>query len=291
MLVEWRNSTVAPPKFSGGRSVVRRTVLTAFAIVMAMGTMATSAKDATPGANEASLLRIRWQLESITAADGTTRHPPDQATHTIQFLPEGHVAIRADCNSGSGDYTITDGSLAIERMVTTLVGCPSGPFASDYAAALSAATGFAVGIGDDASDHLTITTADGATLVFTPSLQGVVWQFTRFQAGNGEETVVDDPSRYTLEVFDDGSARVRADCNRGKGRAVIDGSAIDLTVALTRSACPPGSLSSEYAGYLDEAVSWVIRDGQLHLSLPIDAGIASFRSRLDNEGDSATPAS
>jgi len=39
-----------------------------------------------------------------------------------------------------------------------------------------------------------------------------------------------------------------------------------------------------YAGYVDEAVSWVIRDGQLHLSLPMDAGIASFAPVVWAEG-------
>jgi para-nitrobenzyl esterase len=109
-------------------------------------------------------------------------------------------------------------------------------------------------------------------------------------SGKGTEVVADDPSKYTLEFIDDDQVLVRVDCNRGKGTATIDGTSIDLQVALTRAACPPGSLSTEYTGDLNDAVSWVIRDGQLHLALPVDAGIATFRPVVPSAPDAATPA-
>lgn len=268
--------------------MARRMVLAAIGIVMTLGISAVPeasvADDATPGSSGATLMGIRWQLATMTVTDGTARQPPDPARHTVQFFPDGRVAIQADCNAGLGYYTLADGMLTIERLATSLVGCPSGTFGSDFAGALTAASSYTISVGDDANDHLTIATSDGATLDFAPAIAGVVWQFERFRAGNGKETAADDPSRYTLEVLDDGTARVRADCNRGQGTATIIGSAIKLTVALTRATCPPGSLSMVYAGYVDEAVSWVIRDGQLHLSLPMDAGIASFAPVVWAEG-------
>jgi hypothetical protein len=54
-------------------------------------------------------------------------------------------------------------------------------------------------------------------------------------------------------------------------------------------ACLPGSHATDYAQYLDEAVSWVIRDGQLHLALPVDAGIASFTPVVASSTPTATP--
>ena len=274
--------------------MVQRKLLTAIAALLALsihGASGASADDATPSATNDQLLRIRWRLEAMVHADGTLRTPEDPAVHTVQFLPGGRVTVQADCNTGTGEYMMSGATLSIRRLVTTLVGCPSGTFGNEYAAALSAATSYDITIADDANDHLTIMTADGGSLLFAPSLSGVVWLFERFQSGNGEETVADDPRRYTLEVLDDGSTRVRADCNRGKGTAKIDGSAMDLTVALTRMACPTGSLGTTYAGYLEEAVSWVIRDGHLHLSLPMDVGIASFRPDSESAVTPATPAS
>jgi heat shock protein HslJ len=262
------------------------TMGSAFGRALAHNAGITSEADATPVSEAPNVLLIRWELERVMRADGTELTPRTPSNHTIQLLDDGRVLVQADCNSGSGTYTVDGTSLTISNMVTTLVGCEPGSIGSDFAAALATVTAYS--ISTDASDSLTLTTDDGAALMFNPGLTGVVWLFTRFQGGNGSEIVVDDPSRYTLEFPGDDSALVLADCNRGKGQASIDGNSIDLSVALMRAACPEGSLSTEYAAYLDEAVSWVIRDGQFHLSLRADAGIASFTPVIP-PGATATP--
>jgi hypothetical protein len=53
-------------------------------------------------------------------------------------------------------------------------------------------------------------------------------------------------------------------------------------------ACPEDSLDAAFARYLDEAVSFVFRDGKLYLALPVDAGIAEFAAVIAEEGG-ATP--
>jgi heat shock protein HslJ len=249
---------------------------------------ATPAAPSTPITAADGILLVRWELEIITRADGSTLTPDDPSKHSIQFLDGGRVAVQADCNSGSGTYTLDGTSLTISQLITTLIGCEPGSIGSDFGAALADVNSYS--ISTEASDILALTTTDGRMLTFNPGLADVVWHFTRFQGGDGSELIVDDPSRYTLELPGDSSVRVRADCNRGTGTAIVDGDGIDLIVALTRMACPPGSHANDYAKYLDEAVSWVIRDGQLHLSLPVDAGIASFTPVVVPASPTATPA-
>jgi heat shock protein HslJ len=255
----------------------------------AYGSAATPNAQATPETERARVLLLQWELESMTRADGSTLTPDVASSHTIQLLDDGRVLVQADCNSGSGTYSLDGTTLKISSLMTTLVGCEPGSIGSDFSAAVSTVNEFRVTT--DASDSLSLITDDGTTLTFNPGLSGVTWEFSRFQGGNGSELVVEDPSRYTLELPGDGNAIVRADCNRGTGSAAIDGNSIDLTVALTRAMCPPGSHSTDFVRYLDEAVSWVIRDGQLHLSLPADAGIASFTPVVPSEAPNATPES
>jgi len=248
----------------------------------------TPAPGATPEADRAALLLVRWELQAITRADDSTVSPDTPANHTIQLLEDGQILVQADCTGGSGAYTLDGASLIIHELVTTLVGCAPGSIGGDFATALGKVEAYV--IGTDASDALTLSTTDGATFAFAPGLGGVVWQFVRFQSGRGDEVTVDDPSRCTLEFAGDGTVRVQADCNRGTGTAKVDGESIDLKVALTRAACGPGSLGTEFARYLDDTVSWVIRDGQLHLSLWADAGIASFAPMVPvAEGTPAAP--
>ena len=48
-------------------------------------------------------------------------------------------------------------------------------------------------------------------------------------------------------------------------------------VALTKMACPPGSLSDRFAREVGRAAVWFQRDGDLHLDLPMDSGTLRFR--------------
>ncbi len=46
--------------------------------------------------------------------------------YTISFLPDGAVAVRADCNNGSGSYSVDGSSLNISILVTTAAACGEG---------------------------------------------------------------------------------------------------------------------------------------------------------------------
>lgn len=92
-----------------------------------------------------------------------------------------------------------------------------------------------------------------------------------------EKLVVDQPDRYTLEIQPGGKALVRADCNRGSASYRLDGRILAIKLgALTRAACPPGSLADRYLKALETVVSQRTKGENLFLDLPADAGTLKF---------------
>ncbi|HEX7810418.1 MAG TPA: META domain-containing protein [Burkholderiales bacterium] len=92
-----------------------------------------------------------------------------------------------------------------------------------------------------------------------------------------EKLVVDQPDRYTLEIQPGGKALLRADCNRGSAAYKIDGRGLSFKLgALTRAACPPGSLSDRYLKALEGVVSHRTKGENLFLDLPAEGGTLKF---------------
>lgn len=246
------------------------------------------AQDATPVAGS-DILNVRWDLQQIAFGNGDVLTADASGRYTLQLLPGGRALVKFDCNMGSGSYTIDGAALTMGPFVSTLMGCPDDSFATQFGTALENAASYVVTT--DASDSLNISMkADGGVLTFTPSVFGVTWEWAEFEGSDGSKITAADPSRYTLTFLEDGGATVIADCNRGNAQVTLDGASIDMTVATTRMACPPDSQADDFLRVLEEAVSWVIRDGMLALALPADAGIAMFRAVPPVIDEMATPA-
>ncbi len=92
-----------------------------------------------------------------------------------------------------------------------------------------------------------------------------------------DKIAIEQPERYTLELQGGGKALVRADCNRGQAAYKLEGRAIAIRVsAVTRVACPPGSLSERYLKALEAAVGQRIRGDILFLDLAGEGGTMKF---------------
>jgi heat shock protein HslJ len=86
-----------------------------------------------------------------------------------------------------------------------------------------------------------------------------------------------NPERYTLELQSGGVALVRADCNRGRGTYETGEGRIEFgAIAVTRMACPPGSLDRRYLKDLQRATIFFVEGGKLYLDLPMDSGTMRF---------------
>jgi heat shock protein HslJ len=254
----------------------------AVAVPVAVAPVLVGGAPATPGP-EVGLPPVVWQLIAIAPPGGPAVVPDDPAKYTVQFRPDGRVAVRADCNLGQGSYTVGGGSLTIGPIATTRVACPQGSLFDDYVSSLGKVASFAY---DGAALVLTLE-ADAGSMRFAPALSGVIWQWQGGEDADGQASP-DDPSRYTVLFQPDGSLAVRADCNRGFGRYAAVGDQIGLLVAgLTRAACPPESLGDRFVRDLNAAVAVGFVQGDLALRLA-PAGSMTFRATIAEE-QSATP--
>jgi len=112
------------------------------------------------------------------------------------------------------------------------------------------------------------------------SLGGSSWQLVRFQGGDGKVIVPAEPARYTVTFGDDGVVNVRFDCNRGRGgwKSVARNQLEFGAMALTRAACPPGSLHDQLVKHWPFIRSYMLKDGRLYLGLMADGGTYEFRA-------------
>jgi para-nitrobenzyl esterase len=67
-----------------------------------------------------------WQLVEIQAADGGVTRPDERSKYTIAFGEGGRLAVRLDCNRGTGTWDAREGRLEIGPLATTRAMCPPG---------------------------------------------------------------------------------------------------------------------------------------------------------------------
>lgn len=120
------------------------------------------------------------------------------------------------------------------------------------------------------------------------SLIGGVWQWQQTQDNSGKFTTPADPSRYTVEFMADGAVAVQADCNRGRGKYTVNANGLTFgPIATTLMGCPAGSLDTEFLRQLSQIKSYLFKDGNLYLELPIDTGSMEFSRAGQSEASNS----
>jgi len=122
-------------------------------------------------------------------------------------------------------------------------------------------------------------TADGKTYI--SPLAGSAWQLVAIRSMDDSVFEPRDRTLYTLYLQEDGSALLRADCNRGRGGWRSDGPGRIAfgPIAATRASCPPPSLSERYLAQFEWVRSYVMKDGHLYLATMADGAIIEFEPR------------
>lgn len=83
--------------------------------------------------------------------------------YTIEFLPDGAVAVVADCNNGNGSYTVDGSSLNVSILVVTAAACAEGSLDGVFIEYLNQAAAFSI----DGTTMRIDLFADGGTMTFT----------------------------------------------------------------------------------------------------------------------------
>ncbi len=219
-----------------------------------------------------------WQLEQIQYSDDTRLVPGKSENYTIEFLENGQLAIRADCNRVRGSYTNnSEKVLSIELGASTRAACPPGSLENRYLQGLNEAV---IYFFKDGHLYLDLK-ADTGTIKFSvanpTTLTGTIWQLQQIEHNNGTLLVPGSPKKYTIEFLENGQLAIRADCNRVTGKYTQDNNSLSIELgASTLAACFPFSLENEYLQALKNAAIYSFKDGQLHINLGTDAGMIKF---------------
>lgn len=68
-----------------------------------------------------------WRLVRFQGGDGTVLTPDDRAKYTIQFMPDGRLVARIDCNRGRGTWkSAGPNQLEFGPLALTRAQCPPG---------------------------------------------------------------------------------------------------------------------------------------------------------------------
>jgi heat shock protein HslJ len=151
---------------------MRSLTIPLLALVLALASLlpagSASAQETPPTAAPA-IPPIVWRLTSFP---GVTA-PIEPGRYTVQFLPDGTVNIRADCNWVLGVWNGGDGLLDITAMQTTVAACPEDSLEQPYVQGLDEATGYTI----DASMTLIIIGPIGE-MRFSPVLPAMAQSLT-----------------------------------------------------------------------------------------------------------------
>ena len=114
------------------------------------------------------IVGVTWKWEKFEGGDSRTIVVDRPEQYTVQFLADGKVSIRADCNWGSGAYKLNGSSLSVSIMAMTMAACPPESLSDQYVRDLNDVASYAI---YDGKLHLNLKASTG-TMVFVPEKQG-----------------------------------------------------------------------------------------------------------------------
>lgn len=209
---------------------------------------------------------VVWKWTGAEGADPAVVGRP--ALYTIEFLDDGRYSVRADCNSGAGEWGYEDGTLSLQAGPMTLAACGPTSLESRYLDLLAGARGFAHEDG-----RLTLFTGDATRMEFEAmreiSLAGTSWLVRAYNNGRGGAVSVHGGSELHMAFGEDGTVTGSAGCNRFDASYHLEGDSLTVgPVATTRRLCPPEEIMEQESAFLaalESARAWEIRGGRAQL--------------------------
>lgn len=108
----------------------------------------------------------RWQLIEIQSMNDTTEAPNTPSNYMIEFLPQGTVAIKADCNRGTGSWeSEAEGMIRFGPIAATRALCSPTSISEAFLGQFEWVRSFTF----DEGNLFLATMADGAVLKFEPA--------------------------------------------------------------------------------------------------------------------------
>lgn len=116
--------------------------------------------EAGPVSYRPAMTGVFWQWVS-SLENGQFTVVSDPSRYEVQFMVDGSVSIRADCNTVIGSYTISEGDqISIVLGASTLVACPEGSQSDQFLAQLASVAAF-----EFVDGNLSLRSSDGGMVM------------------------------------------------------------------------------------------------------------------------------
>ena len=217
-----------------------------------------------------AFMNTTWQWNALEVGANKTVIN-NSASYTVVFRPNGTYSLKADCNTGAGNYTVNGTALNLSPAAVTLAYCGEASKDQLYLSSLMRTTSYTI----DRTGNLILTleqpnnrmvfSAPNATPSISAPFVGANW---RWVGTSGSSTVtVTNPSQYTIAFNATGTYALKADCNVGTGDYTLNGTKLNIKQgALTKAYCGDSSLDRTYLASLYRVTSYVM-DSQDRLVL------------------------
>jgi heat shock protein HslJ len=108
-----------------------------------------------------TLTGVVWQWQQTLSNTGEVLMRPDDSTHyTVEFLPDGTLAVQADCNRAMGSYAVTGSQVDLQIGGVTRMACPPGSLMDSYLRQLDRAVSYFI------QQTLTLSLSGGGVMQF-----------------------------------------------------------------------------------------------------------------------------
>jgi heat shock protein HslJ len=179
-------------------------------------------------------------------SDDSVLRSPNPNAYTVAFNPDGRVAIRADCNSGSASYSVDGSQLTIEPGIMTLAACGPGSQDTRFVQDLFQVATFVF----DGPQLMLNLRLDSGNMYFSPQsltgLSGPTWRVTNINNGNDAVVSTVSGTQVSMVFGEDGRVSGDSGCNTFNGPYTISGSSISFgPLASTLRACIPDEVSQQ----------------------------------------------
>ena len=265
-------------------SVPRRNVLKLGAAVIASSLFATvspaSNLDLTPAlalaqptdqvpTQGSALTQGVWLWQRTAYSDGQTVVCADPSKYTLAFLDRGLYGVQADCNQGSGSYTVDGAQLTLQPGPMTRAACPPG---SQDTVFLRDQGQVATYLFDGENLVLNLR-MDSGNMIFSPrpalSLTGSSWQVLGVNNGRGAVASVLSETQLDATFGENGIVSGTTGCNAYRGLYTVAGPTIAFgTLISTRQACPTEAAAAQEQAFLaalGASTRYELRAGRLTL--------------------------
>ena len=230
----------------------------------------------------AVLTAAPWSWQQTQMNDGALFRPAKPEQYQLRFLPDGTLAIQADCNRALAQYRLEESRLQLELGPTTLMACSEDSLGDRFLTQLGGASLVFTQYGQLFID----LKFDSGTMKFSslPTGQALIgshWRATGYNNGRNALVSLIEGTEISLHLGAEGQLEGSAGCNQYSAPFEIQGERISIGPARsTRKFCAePEGLMAQEAAFLDalpKAVHLEMSGERLEMRMADGAMVATW---------------